>query len=249
MARTDTLLKITKTLLARRNELRKRLGMQLDDMGGARTSGDVADVSFGASGEEMASQLAQLESQELAQTELALVRLKQGRYGVCDVCGSTDFVRRPDDNEATVRARMAEYRAKTAPIADHYSAKGLLHRLDGMASMDALDYADMVEQTPVDTAVVEYRDGGPDGALIAACLIDRNTDGLSMIYSFYDPDLKGRGGLGTWIILEHIERARAAGLGYVYLGYWIEGARKMDYKIAFKPVERLSRAGWVREAE
>ncbi len=73
-------------LLGRRNELRKRLGMQLDDLGGARGSGDVADVSFVATGEEMASQLAQLESHELAQTELALLRLKQGRYGVCDVC-------------------------------------------------------------------------------------------------------------------------------------------------------------------
>jgi DnaK suppressor protein len=86
MARKDALLKITKTLLARRNELRKRLGMQLDDLGGARNTGDVADVSFVSTGEEMASQLAQLESQELAQTELALVRLKQWRYGICDVC-------------------------------------------------------------------------------------------------------------------------------------------------------------------
>ncbi|MFY7951588.1 MAG: TraR/DksA family transcriptional regulator [Armatimonadaceae bacterium] len=86
MARKDALLKVTKLLLARRNELRKRLGMQLDDMGVSRNAGDVADVSFVATGEEMASQLAQLESNELAQTELALMRLKQGRYGVCDVC-------------------------------------------------------------------------------------------------------------------------------------------------------------------
>ena len=86
MARKDALLKITKMLLTRRNELRKRLGMQLNDLGGNHEAGDAADVSFVASGEEMASQLAQLESHELAQTELALLRLKQGRYGVCDVC-------------------------------------------------------------------------------------------------------------------------------------------------------------------
>ena len=86
MARKDALLKITKILLGRRNELRKRLGMQLDDLGGADYTGDAADAAFGASGEEMASQLAQLESAELAQTELALLRLKQGRYGICDVC-------------------------------------------------------------------------------------------------------------------------------------------------------------------
>lgn len=86
MPRKDALLKITKMLLTRRNELRKRLGMQLNDLGGNHEAGDAADVSFVASGEEMASQLAQLESHELAQTELALLRLKQGRYGVCDVC-------------------------------------------------------------------------------------------------------------------------------------------------------------------
>ena len=87
MPRQDALLKITKILIGRRNELRKRLGMDLNDMGSSsRGSGDVADASFVATGEEMASQLAMLESNELAQTELALVRLKQGRYGVCDVC-------------------------------------------------------------------------------------------------------------------------------------------------------------------
>jgi DnaK suppressor protein len=87
MARKDALLKITKTLLARRNELRKRLGMDLSDLGGSNSgSGDVADAAFQASGGEVSSQLAMLESRELAQIELALMRLKQGRYGVCDVC-------------------------------------------------------------------------------------------------------------------------------------------------------------------
>lgn len=86
MPRKDALLKVTKVLLNRRMELRKRLGMDLNDLGGARGSGDAADASFVATGEEMASRLAQLESNELALTELALVRLKQGRYGVCDVC-------------------------------------------------------------------------------------------------------------------------------------------------------------------
>ena len=87
MARKDALLKITKTLIARRNELRKRLGADLNDLGGSLAgSGDAADIAFGASGGELSSQLAQLESRELAQIELALVRLKQGRYGTCDVC-------------------------------------------------------------------------------------------------------------------------------------------------------------------
>lgn len=87
MARKDALLKITKTLIARRQELRKRLGMDLNDLGwSADGSGDAADAAFGATGGELSSRLAQLESKELAQIELALVRLKQGRYGVCDTC-------------------------------------------------------------------------------------------------------------------------------------------------------------------
>ena len=56
--------------------------------------------------------------------------------GECDLCGSTEFKRRPDDNEQTVRTRMAEYRAKTAPILPYYQAKGLVRRVDGMASVD-----------------------------------------------------------------------------------------------------------------
>ncbi|MBC7520396.1 MAG: adenylate kinase [Sandarakinorhabdus sp.] len=58
--------------------------------------------------------------------------------GICDVCGSTEFKRRPDDNAETVRTRMAEYRAKTAPILPHYEARGLVSRVDGMADMDAV---------------------------------------------------------------------------------------------------------------
>ena len=66
-------------------------------------------------------------------------RFKQPQVaGVCDACGSTEFKRRADDNEATVRQRMAEYRAKTAPIIPHYQARGIVARVDGMASMDAV---------------------------------------------------------------------------------------------------------------
>lgn len=119
------------------------------------------------------------------------------------------------------------------------------HPGGGMASMDALDYADMVEQTPVDTVVIEYRDA--DGVLIAACLTDRHDDGFSMIYSFYEPAQPKRGGLGTFIILDHIRRAQREGRAHVYLGYWIAGAPRMDYKLSFRPVERLTRAGWVRD--
>src|SRR4051812_33536111 len=92
MARSDALLRLHKTLLGRRSELRKRLGVELDDLArakGLRATGDTADAAFDASGEEIASQLAELEAKELAQVERALRRLKQGTYGKCEACSTT----------------------------------------------------------------------------------------------------------------------------------------------------------------
>jgi arginine-tRNA-protein transferase len=123
------------------------------------------------------------------------------------------------------------------------------HPGGGMTEMDDIDYADMVEQSPVETYVVEYREpgiAGRAGRLIGACLSDRQGDGLSMIYSFFDPDLADRKGLGSFIILDHVMRAQQAGLPYVYLGYWVEGSDRMAYKVRFRPIERLGRAGWER---
>ena len=121
------------------------------------------------------------------------------------------------------------------------------HPGGGMADMDEQDFADMVEQTPVRTYVVEYRepsiDGRP-GRLVGACLSDQQADGLSMIYSFYDVGEDARQSLGTYIILDHILRAARADLPYVYLGYWVEGSPRMEYKAKFKPMERLGREGW-----
>ena len=86
MARRDALLRITKLLLSKRAQLRKRLGMQLDLLDKGTTVGDNAEAAFAASGEEIATQLAQLDAKELAQIELAIVRVKQGMYGVCNGC-------------------------------------------------------------------------------------------------------------------------------------------------------------------
>lgn len=126
---------------------------------------------------------------------------------------------------------------------------GVRHPDGGMSTMDELDYADMVEHTPVTSHVVEYReptaDGSP-GKLIGACLTDRQGDGLSMIYSFYDPDHTARQGLGNTIILDHIRRAARDGLPYVYLGYWVEGSPRMAYKVRYRPMEKLTREGWHR---
>ena len=129
---------------------------------------------------------------------------------------------------------------------------GLRHPGGGMASMDEVDFADMVEHTPVDSYVIEYREpraDGTPGRLVGACLTDRQGDGLSMIYSFYEPDHAGRSGLGNYIILDHIRRAGELGLPYVYLGYWVDGSARMQYKVRYRPLERLTRDGWHRFSE
>ncbi len=126
---------------------------------------------------------------------------------------------------------------------------GVRHPGGGMASMEEIDYADMVEHTPVNSQVIEYReplDGVSPGRLVGACLTDRQGDGLSMIYSFYDPEHEARSGLGNYIILDHIRRAAEQGLPYVYLGYWVHGSDRMRYKVRYRPLERLGREGWQR---
>ena len=123
------------------------------------------------------------------------------------------------------------------------------HPGGGMAEMDESDFADMVEHTPVSSYVIEYREpgeGNEPGKLVGACLTDVQGDGLSMIYSFYDPEIEDRAGLGNYIILDHIRRAGSSGLPYVYLGYWVEGSDRMQYKVRYRPLERLSRNGWER---
>ncbi|MFT0859012.1 arginyltransferase [Ancylobacter sp. G4_0304] len=143
------------------------------------------------------------------------------------------------------------------PTAEQYSLfRGYLdsrHSDGGMADMSVLDYAMMVEDSHVRTRLIEYRPRGPDtgitgrgqGALHAVALTDILADGLSMVYSFYEPEETGRS-LGTFMILDHIAKARQLGLPYVYLGYWVDGSDKMAYKARFLPQERLSPPGWER---
>jgi arginine-tRNA-protein transferase len=128
------------------------------------------------------------------------------------------------------------------------------HPGGGMAGMDEDDYADMVEHSPVNSLILEYRTPSTNGArgrLVGACLTDRQADGLSMIYSFFAPDdddgrdgRDGRAGLGNVIIMDHITRARDAGLSYVYLGYWVKGSARMAYKTRYRPLEVLGPSGW-----
>jgi arginyl-tRNA--protein-N-Asp/Glu arginylyltransferase len=129
------------------------------------------------------------------------------------------------------------------------------HQRGGMSDMSVLDYAMMVEDTHVNTRIIEYRlraegDGLAEkgkGPLIAAALTDKMGDGLSMVYSYFDPAHTDRS-LGTYMILDHIRKAQARGLPHVYLGYWVKGSRKMDYKTKFLPQEHLMARGWERYA-
>lgn len=125
------------------------------------------------------------------------------------------------------------------------------HGDGGMADMTAVDYSTMIEDSHVETRLVEYRlsqesaVAAGERPLVAASLTDRLADGLSMVYSFFVPDEQSRS-FGTYMILDHIERARLLGLPHVYLGYWVAGSRKMAYKARFLPQERLGMNGWER---
>lgn len=116
------------------------------------------------------------------------------------------------------------------------------HADGGMADMDVFDFAAMVEETPIRSRVIEYSDPGSRG-LEAVCLTDVLDDGLSMVYSFYTPDVPAQS-LGTYMILDHVEIAREAGLPYVYLGYWVPGSPKMGYKASFSGLEIFRQGRW-----
>ncbi len=115
------------------------------------------------------------------------------------------------------------------------------HADGDMATMSFYDYRAMIEDTPIDTLLVEFRDA--DETLVGACLTDRLGDGLSAVYSFFAPELEKQS-LGTWAILWLVEQARATGLPFVYLGYWVPESRKMAYKARFKPSEILVGGQW-----
>jgi arginine-tRNA-protein transferase len=126
------------------------------------------------------------------------------------------------------------------------------HAEGGMADMSLLEYSMMIQDSAVETFLTEYRlrrqpglVGTNDSPLVAAVLCDRLSDGISLVYSYYEPELMRRS-LGTYLIMEQVAFARSRGIPYVYLGYWIAGSRKMAYKTRFTPQEHLTPAGWVR---
>jgi arginine-tRNA-protein transferase len=175
----------------------------------------------------------------------------------CEGCRSCVSVRvvakdfRPTPSMRRVARRNADITSDmriAVPTSEQYAIfRAYLdsrHRDGGMADMTVLDYAMMVEDSHIETRIIEYRLRG-SGELVAIGLTDVLGDGLSMVYSFFEPDQAARS-LGTFMVLDHIARAKRMGLSYVYLGYWVRGSRKMDYKSRFLPQERLMPDGWTR---
>lgn len=181
----------------------------------------------------------------------------------CHACVSVRILVDEFEPGRTMRRTLDRNRDLTArrvppvPTSEQYSLFrsyiDARHSDGGMADMSVLDYAMMVEDSVVKTFLTEYRckpesplehhiDSWP---LAAVALCDRLSDGISMVYSFYEP-LEDERSLGTYMILEHVDYARRLGLPYLYLGYWIDGSRKMNYKTRFHPQERLGPNGWVR---
>ena len=173
----------------------------------------------------------------------------------CNACVSVRIVAdafRPSRSQRRISKRNADMaRNQVAAEATREQFALLRTYLDsrhsggGMSDMGLFDYVAMVEETPVDTHIVEYRKRGGDGSLTACALSDVLRDGLSMVYSFFHPGENARS-LGTYMILDHVRAASQRGLDYVYLGYWVEGSDKMDYKSRFRPLEALTKEGWER---
>lgn len=117
------------------------------------------------------------------------------------------------------------------------------HADSDMALMGYFEYRSMVEDSPVRTAIAEFRD--EDEILRGACLVDFLDDGVSAVYSFFDTTLPDSRSLGTWMVLWLIQACGRENLPHVYLGYWIEGSQKMAYKRRFQPLEAFGPDGWV----
>lgn len=141
--------------------------------------------------------------------------------------------------ELTARERQARATTEQYRIFSRYITTR--HSEGEMASMAFSDYRSMIEESVLDTRVIEFR--GAEGELVAGLLVDWSADGASAVYSFFDPALAQRS-LGSFMVLWLIEECQRRDLPYVYLGYWIEGSRKMSYKDRFRPLQALGPDGW-----
>lgn len=146
---------------------------------------------------------------------------------------NTDLVRKPIE----ARANREHFRLLKSYLHSRHDG-------GGMSDMGYREFCAMINDSPVQTLLFEYRIGeGDDAPLAAVSLTDVVRDGFSMVYTFFDPSLRQRS-LGTFMILDHIRHASELGLPHVYLGYWIKDSEKMDYKRRFKPLEVLDGGRW-----
>jgi arginine-tRNA-protein transferase len=155
----------------------------------------------------------------------------------------TRSLRRIGARGGDISARVGEPRASFEHYRMFVRYQNARHRGSEMAAMTYGDFRAMIEDSPIATRLVELR--GPGSMLLAACLIDVLDDGLSAVYSYYEPHA-GKRSLGTLIVLMLAEEAKRRNLPYIYLGYWVADSPKMTYKARFRPLEGLGPNGWRR---
>lgn len=172
----------------------------------------------------------------------------------CDGCRACIPIRlpvadfKPNRTQTRITKRHGDLTtivAKLTFVAEHYDLylryQAARHCGGGMDQDSRDQYSQYLLQSKVNTRLVEFRT--PDGVLRMVSIIDMLNEGLSSVYTFYDPSLP-RASLGTFNILWQIEQAKLLKLEYLYLGYWIENSPKMAYKANFRPAQALVAGQW-----